>query len=300
MADERDPRVSKRYRELGGEEPPRELDQTILAAAHRAAGRAHAPLVAPGGRHRWYFAFGAAAILVLAVAVTVQVERQQPDPEAIAVAPAIVPSDRGEGVSSYREPPPAVEPRKDTKQAEPQKRVEPRKPQPPEQRPRFARERAPVQEAPPELARDPTPATPPPASVESQVQQSAGVVARAEVQSAPPPSPSTQSPQPESREQSPAADAAPDAGLMANRIGGARMREAPPVAKPAPAPQGRADSRVAASAIPLSPERLLERIAELRNEGRHDEADRLLAEFRERYPDYRISEEMLKKVERKK
>jgi len=54
------------------------------------------------------------------------------------------------------------------------------------------------------------------------------------------------------------------------------------------------------AAAPLSPERLLERIAELRREGRHSEADQLLAEFRQRYPDYRISEEMLKKVERRK
>ena len=69
----------------------------------------------------------------------------------------------------------------------------------------------------------------------------------------------------------------------------------------APAPQVRAlEGRVAASAVPLSPERLLERIAELRKEGRHEEADKALAEFRQRYPDYRISEEMLQKVERKK
>jgi len=47
-----------------------------------------------------------------------------------------------------------------------------------------------------------------------------------------------------------------------------------------------------------SPEAALERIAELRRQGRHDEADKALAEFRRRYPDYRIAEEMLKKVER--
>jgi hypothetical protein len=48
-----------------------------------------------------------------------------------------------------------------------------------------------------------------------------------------------------------------------------------------------------------TPEKQLERIAELRQAGRHEEADRLLAEFRKRYPDYRISEEMLGKIERK-
>src|SRR2546428_12479398 len=81
MAAERDPKVSQRYRGLGAEEPPRELDQAILAAAHRAAGRPHAPLVTPAGRHRWYFSLGAAAVMVLAVAVTWHLEREQPDPE---------------------------------------------------------------------------------------------------------------------------------------------------------------------------------------------------------------------------
>ncbi len=48
-----------------------------------------------------------------------------------------------------------------------------------------------------------------------------------------------------------------------------------------------------------SPERRLERIAELRRAGRDDEADRLLAEFRRRFPDYRIPEAVLKRVERR-
>jgi hypothetical protein len=48
-----------------------------------------------------------------------------------------------------------------------------------------------------------------------------------------------------------------------------------------------------------SPEQMLERIAELRREGRDEEADRLLADFRKRYPGFRIPEEMLKRVERR-
>jgi hypothetical protein len=47
-----------------------------------------------------------------------------------------------------------------------------------------------------------------------------------------------------------------------------------------------------------TPEQWLERIAKLRAEGKHDEADKALAEFRKRYPDFKISEETLKKVER--
>jgi len=206
MTDERDPKLSRRYRELGAEEPSRELDQGILAAAHRAADKAHAPLVTPAGRHRWYFAFGAAAILVLAVAVTVQVERQQPDPEAIPASPAPVRSDREEGFSYQQEQ------QEDRKRAEVRKQLE---------RPKALSDVAPTpaQEVPREPSRD-----------------------------------------------------------AANRV----------------------EPEVMASAARLSPERLLERIAELRKEGRHDEADKALAEFRQRYPDYRISDEMLQKVERRK
>ena len=47
-----------------------------------------------------------------------------------------------------------------------------------------------------------------------------------------------------------------------------------------------------------TPERRLERIADLRAKGLHDEADRALAEFRRAYPDYRISEELLRRVQR--
>jgi len=48
-----------------------------------------------------------------------------------------------------------------------------------------------------------------------------------------------------------------------------------------------------------SPESELERIAELRRQGKDEEADRALAEFRKRHPDYRIAPGMLEKVEKK-
>jgi hypothetical protein len=71
------------------------------------------------------------------------------------------------------------------------------------------------------------------------------------------------------------------------------------------ATSGVRESRQAAPARPMAglavepPEKWLERIAELRKEGKHDEADKALAEFRRAYPDYRISEAMLEKVEKK-
>ena len=40
------------------------------------------------------------------------------------------------------------------------------------------------------------------------------------------------------------------------------------------------------------------RIAELRKAGKHDEADKALAEFRKRFPDYKIPEATRERVER--
>ena len=214
MADERDPKVSKRYRELASEEPPRELDQSILAAARRANDRPHAPLVTPAGRHRWYYAFGAAAILVLAVAVTVQIERQRPDPELVSDAPV------------------------------PQARKE----DPPKAESGFTPDPAPKRQEPPrELARDAAPETPAIGAAASRQE------------------PTAEAQKPEAR-----ADSAP---------------------RPMAAPAARA--RMAEQAAE-TPERWLERIVQLRKEGRHEEAEKQLAEFRKRYPDYKVPEAALK------
>ena len=214
MADERDPKVSERYRELASEEPPRDLDQSILAAARRANDRPHAPLVTPAGRHRWYYAFGAAAILVLAVAVTVQIERQRPDPELVSDAP--VPQERQED--------------------------------PPKAESGFTPDPAPKRQEPPrELARDAAPETPAIGSAASRQE------------------PAAEGQKPEAR-----ADSAPRP--MAAPAAGARMAEQ----------------------AAESPERWLERIVQLRKEGRHEEAEKQLAEFRKRYPDYKVPETALK------
>ena len=88
MADERDPKLTKHYRELEPLEPPPELDQKILAAAREAADSSHAPLVAPAGRHRWYYSLAAAAVLVLAVAITLHIDRDRSDLETTPAAKA--------------------------------------------------------------------------------------------------------------------------------------------------------------------------------------------------------------------
>src|SRR5688500_7180509 len=202
-------KISQRYRELPREEPPRHLDDAILAAARRATASRPAPLVAPTGRRRWYFPVAAAAIIVLAIAVTVHVERQQPDLE-VAEAPVAPPARSREEQIQAQEPAQKSPSRDDARLAD-------------------------LYKATPE---PPAPASPP-----------ATAPSRAEGQSA-----------------------------MGER---------------------RAATDSIAAAAARSPEQWLQGIADLRRQGRHEEADRELAEFRKRHPDYRIPEATLEKVEKR-
>jgi hypothetical protein len=205
MADERDPVVSRRYRELGAEEPPRELDERILAISRRGL-----------ERRRWYGPAAIAAMLVLAVGVAVQIERK---PEDAVVADA---------------------PQKEKEQEQPAAKVEAAEQAKP----------APKAAAPHQFAAEPPAA-------------------------------------PASR-----ADEAPRE--LAKRNEGAAAASAPQAAPSAGASvQDRLMSKTE------SPEAWLERIAELRRQGKHEEADKALAEFRQRYPGYRLSDQVRAKVEKK-
>ena len=76
------------------------------------------------------------------------------------------------------------------------------------------------------------------------------------------------------------------------------MRAAPSAAQDAAPPslaKSTAESGLASAA--QSPEAWLERIAEMRMQGRHKEADESLAEFRRRNPAFVIPPETLRKIE---
>jgi len=194
-------KISQRYRELPREEPPRYLDDAILAAARRATASRPAPLVAPTGRRRWYFPVAAAAIIVLAVAVTVHVERQE----------------------------------RDFKVAE-------------------------------------TAAKDAPAAEEALAKREA--------------------------RQAPAAPPAAAGGRESARADAASSLEAPPEARAAMRAERMVEQKIAGLAA-ASPEQWLQGIADLKRQGRDEEADKQLAEFRKRYPDYRIPEAIVEKFEKR-
>lgn len=209
-----DAKVSTRYRELASEEPPRHVDDAILAAAHRATASRPAPLVAPTGRRRWYFPVAAAAIIVLVVSVTIQLERRPVDYEAVE---------------------PAVPARAPASQEE------------------EKRERA--------LQKSQTLSVPPAAPAPQPAEPIAGL------------------------RESQRSDAAPSAA------------QARPEARAMRAERSAEDKAIALTAA--SPEQWLQGIADLKRQGRNEEAEKQLAEFRRRYPDYRIPEAIAEKFEKR-
>jgi hypothetical protein len=237
MADERDPQVSRRYRELGAEEPPRALDDAILAASRKAV-----------RRRGWYGPVAIAAVLTLAVAVTVQLERQKPE-ELVASAPppplkegAVLQEEKRQAFKAPEQPKPAAKPFT---------------PEPP---------RAATAPQSAEAVRD---------LAKSNEQASAATGARADQAPASPPVVAQAAPPPEP----------------------ARREMEAPRSRAGASAEGKVAAQMQRKAE--TPEASLQRIAELRKQGRHEEADKALEEFRKRYPDYRLSDEMKAKVEKK-
>lgn len=267
MADPRDDRVSSAYRELPGEGPPPALDAAIQAAARRAVG------ARPGGARRWQVPVSIAAVLALAIGVSLQVEREKP----VVVDGTPLPSGSAEypvpqAATGDAEPAPREEVRVLQKRAAPvpeAKRVAPE---------------APRVEAPPLPRAEPSPS--PPAA------QSLAVPMPASPPAAAAPAAPAFAPAPANVALPP-----PTAGAAAT-ADAARAAPAPPMrAKKELAREATMQEKAMADALE-TPERRLERIADLRGKGLHEEADRALAEFRRAYPDYRISEELLRRVQR--
>lgn len=270
MTEERDAKVSAAYRALGAEEPPRTLDDAILAAARREAGARPAPVALRAGRQRWYAPLATAAVLVLAVAMTVNMQTERPGiespvPQASAPLPA---ADREVAKVS---------------EAEVAKQVKREVAEPVAAEKLTMAQRKAVADV--RLARSKddaptaTPAAPPAASEPKPFMAERPAMAGSASSDA-------------SRNIAPSA-----AGALAQPREERSLRDAQ--ADPAQAKRAEAPARMQAQKLADTPERELERIAELRAQGKHDEADKALAEFRKRSPDYRIPEAMRARVERR-
>ena len=256
MTDERDAKVSAAYRELGAEEPPRRLDDAILAAARREAGARPAPLAPRGGRQRWFAPLATAAVLVLAVALTWNMQRERPGIESPAQQAAA--------------PPPAAD-RDAEKAAAKQVEKEVAKPMPTDDLKTVRRKDAERPAAPaPSAAGEPKPFM-------ADKPATAGAARSSELRGA----------------------AADVAGSLSQPLEERTARDAPAAARAPQAGPAPAAARMQAQKLADTPERELERIVELRVQGRHDEADKALAEFRKRHPDFKIPEAMRARVERR-
>jgi hypothetical protein len=245
-------KISQRYRELGAEEPPRALDDAILAAA-RNVGRS---------RQRSYAPLATAAVLALAVAVTLHMQLEQPGIESPA---------------PQAPPPPAV-----VKDTAPEAAKEIPKIERKAKQPASAAAPGPVSPEPKPFATGKSAASAP--ARDDQALAAAGTASGELARQADQGSLRKET----AEREAPMLQAAP----------------APPAAKPAPAAPAAAAPRAAARSlreqpVELAPDKELERIAELRRQERHEEADKALAEFRRRHPDYKISGAMLERLERR-
>jgi len=265
---DKDEAVSARYRELRRGEPPSRVDDAILAASRRAVQAAPRS----GGTRRWYVPVSLAAAVMLTVLVTLNVREERPDlesPVAVAEAPPPVearPAPAAESAPvAQPAPPPAIAASKPAPQ-----RNEARA------RPQFAPEPGPVAGAKP--AEAPSAAAPVPAAPAPPATAGAGA-ATGELASQAPARAMARSAPMELRER---ADLRDRAEASAQRDSAMAQRDTTTAKRAEDAPE--------------TPERMLERIAVLRTDGKHAEADKLLAEFRQRHPQYRIPGAMLEKV----
>ena len=304
---ESDDKLSRRYRDLGAEEPPRALDEAILASARRA--------VAPRSTQRWAMPVSIAAVLVLAVGVTLRMQQEQPGIEMSAPNEYSVPAPSTEPSV----PPPPAKPPADkalAAQAPAATAPEEVRQRPMQDSRRDAQVRQEKLPAEKMLAKDAMlekPSSPAPPIQAKTDEVSTGKITVDEA-ARPQVAPRTEpkafadavAPPPASNVAAPAASATAR-DKVATPAPGAAAREsasvapppaAAPMSPPAPALRAKREAQgIAAPAAKETPiERELERIARLRRDGRHAEADEALEKFRRENPSYRIPDAMWEQV----
>jgi hypothetical protein len=289
MADPRDDRVSAAYRDLPGEGPSPSLDAAIQAAARRAV-RSR-----PAAGRRWQKPLSIAAVFMLAIAVSLQVEREKP----LGVdegAPAST------GSAEYPVPQADTVPAEPaSKPAAPAPAKRAAAPEPVARENEAARQAGRAPAPPPEAKRfvpdAPATASPPAADATPTMREESASAASAPLRAPAPASAPPSAPAPAAAPPAAAFSAPATSGAAVSRDAVRTAPQAAPQAKSELAREATTQEKRMADALD-TPERRLERIAGLRLRGLHEEADRELAEFRRAFPDYRISEEWRRRIDR--
>jgi len=273
MIEQRDEELSRIYSDAAGPRPPQRVDDNILAASQRVAGARPRPAGAVFAR-RWGAPFALAATVVVTFTLTLMVFERKSDPDSIAAKapraarPAKVLPAEPKRAEQPATPPPAV--------LQP---IAPAPPVPPDALRRDLAERRPGGSA----AASKPPVTGQPAFPE--VPRASEALRKSEGAAPAPAAPASDARSaPGLRQQArPAPAAAPAAGALSET---AATREDSGVA-------AASASRPAVSeAKERTPEKWLEDIRKFKTEGKTAEAARDLAEFKKRYPDYILPEDL--------
>lgn len=269
---ENDPQLAAAYRAGADATPPAHLDDAIRAAARRevAAGPRRS------GVRRWALPVSLAAVLVLSVSVVTLMREQGADrPESMISPPA-------------QNPTAAMQ-----SEIVPRESAEPPTPAAPEAMPRR-RSAPPVAAPPASVAQDAAPAPAPVLSGRVAEAERAANESRAKTMAAEsshragdrPALRDYAAPQPLQRS-APASMAAEMSGGAGTSASASAKATAPAVLSAAPA-----KGVLWQDLVKEPPEKWLQRITELRRDGRAADAEALLAEFRRRFPDARLPEEL--------
>lgn len=258
---ERDDELSRRYRALARDEPPAAMDAAILAKARQGASTpGEGASGTPRGMARWMGPVSIAAVLVLGIGVSLRMQLEEPGVETShpTSSPEYpMPSAEPAPVEAPAPPQPTPPPGPLAKRLEAEPAPKPTEPNPFADAP-LAMQQAPVPASP---ATTLAATAPPPAA------RAERAAAEEAPRAAPPPT----------------AGAPQSAPQRAKRLGVA-------------ADNATSESRTIANVADPDPARELERIARLREAGRHGDADRALEEFPRRHPGFRIPEAMWERV----
>jgi len=290
-----DAEISRQYRQLGAEEPPRALDEAILAAARREAGARPGAPAAHSNRQRWYAPLATAAVLVLAVAVTLNMQLERPGIESPAPQRVDQPAVAAALPDAKEEL--KLKATADLKRA----------PKTASEADAVARRKETAQAAPAASEPQAFSANKMPERAASRADARSGAhsddTRDLQVPSSTVTGEHARKLEDRTSRDAQAGERAPQIGALgslAKRSEGAAAGSAQPQLqeRQAPPPPAAAAAKPMQATV-LGPDQELERIADLRRQGRHDEADKALAEFRKRYPDFRIPEATRERVERR-